>query len=66
MQHAVYSFSLNNIFHIASPQAAKQQMQAEVHHIYSKQAGTYWQQKSVTHSNVLNEYLSNKQIPKDT
>lgn len=38
MQHAVHTFSLNIIFHIASPQAAKQQMQADEQ---SKQERTY-------------------------
>lgn len=49
MQHAVHNFSLNNIFHIGSPQATKQRMQADEHHIYSKQARTY-SEADVCHS----------------
>lgn len=65
MQHAVHTFSLNNIFHIVSPQATKQPMQADEQSIYSKQ-GLTQKQMSVTCSSVLNEDLRNKQIPKDT
>lgn len=49
MQHAVHTFSLNNIFPTASPQATKQQTQADEHHVHSKQARTY-SEAEVCHS----------------